>query len=83
MHFLQVIEESIAVVHYGGPVLALLSIFVFELPRYLISTLSMGLFGQKADPAPSSAFTISVIVPCFNGANGIVETILSVNRQRG
>lgn len=83
MHFLQVIEESIAVVHYGGPVLALLSIFVFELPRYLISTLSIGLFGQKADPAPSSALTISVIVPCFNGANGIVETILSVNRQRG
>lgn len=40
MEFAQAVEESIAVVQFGGPALALLSVLIFELPRYLMSTLA-------------------------------------------
>lgn len=81
MEFVQAVEESIAVVHFGGPALALLSVLIFELPRYLMSTLAIGLFGFGSERVTDCATQVSVIIPVFNGASGLTNTVLSLHRQ--
>jgi len=81
MEFVQAVEESIAVVHFGGPALALLSVLIFELPRYLMSTLAIGLFGFGSERVTDRATQVSVIIPVFNGASGLTNTVLSLHRQ--
>ena len=81
MELVHSIEESIAVVHYGGATLAMLSVLVFELPRYLISTLAIGLFGLGKQYASDCDTPISVIVPVCNGASGLRNTISSLRDQ--
>jgi len=82
MELVHAIEESIAIVHYGGATLALLSVLVFELPRYLMSTISIGLFGFGRLDLVDRDTPISVIVPVYNGAAGLSNTITSLRGQR-
>lgn len=81
MELLQGIQESIAIVHFGGPVLALLSVLVFEVPRYLMSTLAIGLFGLGSERRIDRRTPISVILPSLNAASGLEATVLSLRSQ--
>lgn len=81
MELLQGIEESIAIVHFGGPTLALISVLVFEVPRYLMSTLAIGLFGLGSERKVDRHAAISVILPSLNAASGLEATVLSLRRQ--
>jgi cellulose synthase/poly-beta-1,6-N-acetylglucosamine synthase-like glycosyltransferase len=81
MELIRTVQESIAVVHYGGPTLALLSVLVFELPRYLMSTLAIGLFGFGRRDTLDRASPISVIIPVFNGVGGLASTVHSLRSQ--
>ena len=81
MELIRTVQESIAVVHYGGPILALLSVLVFELPRYLMSTLAIGLFGFGRRDTLDRASRISVIIPVFNGVGGLASTVHSLRSQ--
>lgn len=81
MEFISAIRESIAIVHFGGPTLALLSVLVFELPRYLMSTLAIGVFGWRGKAPVDRATPISVIIPVYNGEQGLEPTVLSLQGQ--
>lgn len=82
MEFVSTIRESIAIVQVGGPTLAILSVLVFELPRYLMSTLAIGVFGRHRDDPTDGTTSISVIIPVCNGAGGLLPTVLSLQDQR-
>lgn len=57
-------------------ILLTMSILIFELPRYTISLIIIGLSGiTKYRPAPlKPTFTVSAIIPCFNDAEALKET---------
>ncbi|PZF76088.1 glycosyltransferase family 2 protein [Aestuariivirga litoralis] len=81
MELFNAIEESIAVVHFGGPILALLSVLVFEVPRYLMSTLAIAMFGWRRERRLDTTVSISVVIPVFNGEGGLASTVLSLRTQ--
>lgn len=82
MELIHAVEESIAIVHYGGPTLALLSVLVFELPRYLVSTLSIGLLGLRPSPAVDRHTPLSILIPVYDGAEGLENTVRSLRGQQ-
>lgn len=75
------ITDSIAVVILGGPFLAMLSILVFEVPRYLASTFAISLFGKNRRSTPDREVAISVVIPVRNGAGELAGTVLSLRSQ--
>ena len=58
---------------------------VFDIPRYTFSLVSYALFGLRrlsgGHGTPSNKARISVIVPTFNGGNGLAPTIASLRAQ--
>jgi cellulose synthase/poly-beta-1,6-N-acetylglucosamine synthase-like glycosyltransferase len=63
--------------------LLIFSVLVFDIPRYTLSLLSLAFFGlRKAGPEPYAGnASVSVIIPTFNGADGLAPTIASLHRQ--
>src|SRR5262249_40118790 len=59
------------------------SVFVFDIPRYTLSLLSLALFGVRKPSAamPAGSASVSVIIPTFNGGSGLAPTIASLHRQ--
>jgi len=60
------------------------SALVFDIPRYTFSLVSLVLFGAcqvAPNEPPPTDFSISVIIPTFNGGEGLAPTITSLNRQ--
>src|SRR5215468_10650161 len=61
------------------------SALIFDVPRYTLSLVSLALFGVRGSarggPGPTPRFTVSVIVPTFNGGGGLAPTIASLHRQ--
>jgi cellulose synthase/poly-beta-1,6-N-acetylglucosamine synthase-like glycosyltransferase len=59
------------------------SVFVFDIPRYTLSLLSLALFGVRKPSAGIAAggASVSVIIPTFNGGSGLAPTIASLHRQ--
>lgn len=78
---LKTIEDSIAIVHLASPFLAILSIIVFEVPRYLISTIAITFFGIRNQTKEDSDITITVIIPTFNGKESIRQAVSSLKIQ--
>ena len=58
------------------------SVLIFDIPRYTLSLVSLALFGvlQRSD-APTGGASVSVIIPTFNGGDGLDRTIMSLRRQ--
>ena len=78
----QSIQDSILIVHFASPFLAILSIIVFEVPRYVMSTITMAVLGIRGAAAQDLATSISVIIPTFNGARGLARTVHSLRQQK-
>jgi cellulose synthase/poly-beta-1,6-N-acetylglucosamine synthase-like glycosyltransferase len=59
------------------------SVLIFDIPRYTLSLVSLALFGvsRRNDPTPIHQFSVSVIIPTFNGGSGLGRTIASLHRQ--
>jgi len=59
------------------------SVLIFDIPRYTLSLVSLALFGvlQRSDAAPIGGASVSVIIPTFNGGDGLNRTILSLHGQ--
>jgi cellulose synthase/poly-beta-1,6-N-acetylglucosamine synthase-like glycosyltransferase len=59
------------------------SVFIFDIPRYTLSLLSLAFFGVRrgSDRVPAGAASVSVIIPTFNGGSGLAPTIASLQRQ--
>lgn len=79
---LQAVEDSILIVQFASPFLAILSVIVFEVPRYILSTLSMAAFGVRPIAVADAQTSISVIIPTFNGAHGLEKTVCSLRQQK-
>ncbi len=65
-------------------VLLAFSVFVFDIPRYTISLVSLALLRPsrtRSIPAAEEDVTISVILPAFNGGPGLLQSIASLHRQ--
>ena len=77
----QAVEDSILIVQFASPFLAVLSVIIFEVPRYVMSTISMAIFGVRGVPARDCLTSISVIIPTFNGAAGLERTVRSLREQ--
>jgi cellulose synthase/poly-beta-1,6-N-acetylglucosamine synthase-like glycosyltransferase len=59
------------------------SVFIFDIPRYTLSLVSLALFGvaRRSDRAPAGNASVSVIIPTFNGSSGLLPSIASLRRQ--
>src|SRR5262245_3173798 len=59
------------------------SVLIFDIPRFTFSLVVLALFGFRArdDEAPAGGFSVSVIIPTFNGGKGLAPTIASLRRQ--
>ena len=78
----EVVTDSIAVVQLASPLLAFLSILVFEVTRYFVSTLVVAVFGVRQGVKPQDTVTISVILPAYNNGACLAATLHSLAHQR-
>ena len=66
-------------------ILLAFSALIFDVPRYSLSLVSYAMFGARrlaqVGAAPARKPTVSVIVPTFNGGNGLAPTIASLLQQ--
>ncbi len=65
-------------------ILLTISVLVFEVPRYTLSLIIISLTGlTKWSPPPTAPqFTITAIIPCFNDAKDLTDTINSLAELR-
>lgn len=66
-----------------NPLLLAFAVLIFDIPRYTLSLLSLALFGawRSGAAAPAGPVSVSVILPTFNGGDGLAQTIASLRRQ--
>ena len=59
------------------------SVFIFDIPRFTLSLLSLALFGVRKQNyrGPEGNVSVSVIIPTFNGGSGLDRSIASLHRQ--
>jgi len=60
------------------------SMLIFDIPRYTFSLISLSLFGLFGTFRPGPAridASVSVIIPTFNGGEGLAPTIASLRGQ--
>ena len=59
------------------------AVLIFDIPRYTLSLVSLALFGASRSGAAASAgrASVSVILPTFNGGDGLNHTIMSLRRH--
>ena len=59
------------------------AVLIFDIPRYTLSLVSLALFGasRSGAAAPAGRASVSVIMPTFNGGDGLDHTIMSLQRQ--
>ena len=67
----------------SNPLLLAFAVLIFDIPRYTLSLLSLALFGaaRSGAKAPAGPASVSVILPTFNGGDGLGHTINSLRRQ--
>ena len=68
----------------SSPLLLAFSVLIFDIPRYTLTLGSLALFGLvgRSNPPPvAGTFSVSVIIPTFNGGAGLAPTIASLLRQ--
>jgi len=67
----------------SNPLLLALAVLIFDIPRYTVSLVLLALFGatRSGAAAPARHTSISVILPTFNGGDGLEPTIASLRRQ--
>ncbi|GAU86099.1 glycosyltransferase [Bosea sp. BIWAKO-01] len=76
--------EILLLLWHADWVLLAFSVLIFEVPRYSVSLVSLGWLalsrrtGRKAT-APTDS--ISVVLPTFNGGDGLLQSIASLRRQ--
>jgi hypothetical protein len=65
-----------------NPLLLAFAVLIFDIPRYTLSLLSLALFGawRSGAAAPAAPASVSVILPTFNGGDGLGHTITSLRR---
>src|SRR5262245_13436348 len=75
--------EMVQVLAVTNLFLLVFSVLIFDIPRYTLSLISLALFGlrRRNDRAPTSAASVSVIIPTFNGGSGLAPSIASLQRQ--
>src|SRR5262245_65878326 len=75
--------EMVQVLAVTNLFLLVFSVLIFDIPRYTLSLISLALFGlrRRNDRAPTSAASVSVIIPTFNGGPGLAPSIASLRRQ--
>jgi cellulose synthase/poly-beta-1,6-N-acetylglucosamine synthase-like glycosyltransferase len=74
--------ETLQLVAEANLLQLILPLLILDIPRYTLSLASFGilaLWPQKAEPALIR--TVSVVIPTFNGGDGLHRTILSLHRQ--
>ncbi len=68
-------------IEQSGALLVLFSVIVFEIPRYLFSTLALAIDGVRHRRAPRPAprhDTVSVVIPASNDVANILQTVTNV-----
>src|SRR5262245_53455881 len=67
----------------SNPLLLAMAVLIFDIPRYTVSLVLLALFGATRSGAgePARHMSISVILPTFNGGDGLEPTIISLRRQ--
>jgi cellulose synthase/poly-beta-1,6-N-acetylglucosamine synthase-like glycosyltransferase len=66
-----------------NPLLLAFAVLIFDIPRYSLSLLSLALFGawRSGATAPAGPASVSVILPTFNGGDGLMRSIVSLRQQ--
>src|SRR6476660_2729311 len=59
------------------------SVLIFDIPRFTLSLVSLALFGvrRRNERGATSNFSVSVIIPTFNGGSGLAPSIESLDQQ--
>ena len=53
------------------------SVLIFDIPRFTLSLVSLAMFGvrRRNERGATSNFSVSVIIPTFNGGSGLAPSI--------
>ena len=75
--------EMLQILAATSPLLLLFSVLIFDIPRYTLSLASLAVFGFRGASREAAAgeFSVSVIIPTFNGGAGLAPSIASLRRQ--
>ncbi|MDA9490598.1 glycosyltransferase [Bradyrhizobium sp. CCBAU 11361] len=75
--------ETVQLLAEANLLLLAFSVLIFDIPRYTLSLVSLALFGvmRRKDGSAASYASVSVIIPAFNGADGLDRSIASLRRQ--
>ena len=75
--------ELVQLLAGSNPLLLAFAVLIFDIPRYTLSLLSLALFGawRSGALAPAGRVSVSVILPTFNGGDGLMRSIVSLRRQ--
>lgn len=74
-------EDSLALITLASLFVALLSVIIFEVPRYLFATLAMAACSVTSTGVPDRTIKVSVIISSFNGANFLAQNVRTLQRQ--
>ena len=75
--------EMVQVLAGTNPFLLAFSVLIFDIPRFTLSLVSLALFGVRRRNKREAAgnFSVSVIIPTFNGGSGLAPSIDSLRQQ--
>src|SRR5258705_13178726 len=75
--------EMVQLLAGTNPFLLAFSVLIFDIPRFTLSLVSLALFGvrRRNERATAGNFSVSVIIPTFNGGSGLAPTIDSLHQQ--
>src|SRR6478672_883570 len=75
--------EMVQVLAGTNPFLLAFAVLIFDIPRFTLSLVSLALFGVRRRNKREAAgnFSVSVIIPTFNGGSGLAPTIDSLRQQ--
>ena len=76
--------EMVQVLAGTNPFLLAFAVLIFDIPRFTLSLVSLALFGvrrRRNERGAAGNFSVSVIIPTFNGGSGLAPSIDSLRQQ--
>ena len=75
--------ELVQLLAGSNPLMLAFAVLIFDFPRYTLSLLSLAIFGawRASAAAPAGHASVSVILPTFNGGDGLMRSVVSLRRQ--
>ena len=76
------VTHSLWLIYHSEYLLLLFGVLLFDVPRYIISVLAMAIAPMRKNAGDfASKPSVSVVLSVFNGADGLMEALISLRKQ--